>query len=775
MKKAYYFMTKSVSILLVMALVLSLCSCGIGDVKNTAGNIANTVSNATRKALSKTEQFLTDAKQSIISAYGTAKDGVVYVYDEAAALTTEAYDRANAKAQEVIGNVSEYIDGLKKTDTTVSIKYAQCDPNRPVKDLHEGKVFDETDAHIIDKNYIIEQFISFYVSSILSARGYEVYSGAVYYKDNIYGGLIFTKDDVFIDEDGKTINSCGFIQLISDDYKGIVITDRMVRSGLVAVSSGSYGTDVRPFIVEEYTVIDNFSGIYNNTYFSLEQESNFVLRVTIKENKKSNYNSKIELYDFDNEKYIYQEKSSDRDVEKLFIENNEAFQGASTTVNAIVDYEENSNEELATVFVMDGGLLDTLLSKAESGIDSIVKFIKSAVKGTKIKGSQFISIDEKGKAHILGSEKAVDEARLTNGVISTIGSGLATAGAVASVVCIVSGGTIVISAIVITTGTSAIVYNVSNMIAGVQEVYYGAKGSESESANPVLSLFKQLIPDEQTATLVYHIWGVSNTMISMLSMPATKALSIAKTKGLNTFQTTTSVIRASLTQIAKGLATGIGAGIVSNYVSKIVTKITNNENLGKLVGFGACLVAGFIIYKGLDSIDQKLDISGLYPKSSLQTAFSKVRENQRRILIKGDVASQNRGEVEESINSLVDIATEQYGLESRPTVKFVYDGDLSDCGSYNVYTDTLTINMRATDHLNMEGIIDTIGHEMEHALQWQEFFVDPNSEMAYSLTHYIPPQEGFQNYYEYCNQPCEKAAFEAGARFTEYIFSLAGI
>lgn len=340
--------------------------------------------------------------------------------------------------------------------------------------------------------------------------------------------------------------------------------------------------------------------------------------------------------------------------------------------------------------------------------------------------------------------------------------------------CVCKAGVVVVSAIVITTGTSSIVYNVSNMIAGCQDVYYGAKGDTAESQNPVLALFKSFIPDENTATLIYHIWGVANTLISNIMMPVSKALNIAKVKGLNAFQTAGNVIRASVTTVAKALATGIGSGIVANYVTKVVTRVSNDENIGKLAGFGACLVSGMLIYKGLDSIDKKLDISGLYPKADVKSSFYKNREEQTNQLYEENVSRKQRGEDEELVRALTDIAADQYGIEEKPTIKIVYSNNTADCGSYNYGDNTLTVNMRASDNMTLEGLADTVGHEMRHAWQYQDAIYNGNVDMYDSLANYILPNADGSNYSAYQNQLCEADAWEYGSRFAQFILGLVG-
>lgn len=774
-KKINKAIKSSVSILLCVFMLTNLCACG-DNAKETVDNTINQIKDTTSNILSETGKWFSSVGDKAVELYGTAKDGAIYVYDETAELAKTGYDAAAKKANELIGNTKDFIADLKKEDEPKTIKYVHSDPEHPVKDLPKGVSFNETNSSTIDQKYGTEQFINYYISSVLGARGFEVYNGAVYYKGDIYSGLIYTNNDVFIEEDGKKIYSCGFVQLVDKNYKGVKITDDMVQTGLIAVSTGSYGSEVKSFIVDQFATIDSFSGIYNNYYFSYKQESNYVINIQIKDNKKSNYDSTIELYDFDNEKEIYSKKeANDATIAatKLFLEDKENFNGAVSAVNSIADVSENTNEEVATVITLDANAIDSFLSKAKSGIDGITNFVNKKINGINLKDNQFLNFDEDGNAHVLGSENEVDEARLTDGIIQTVGSGLATAGAVASVVVVVKGGELVVSAIVVTTGACSVIYNVSNMLEGSQDIYYGAKGDEEESQNPVLNVFKKYIEDEKTAELVYNVWGIANTAITGLSISASKALKIAKVKGLNTYKTATSVIRASVTTIGKALATGVGAGIVSNYVNKVVTKVSNDENIGKLAGFGSALVSGFFIYRGLDVLDQKLDISGLYPKASIKAAFAKAKANQLNQLGEKNYNPKNKSSIESTVDSLMDKAQHYYGLDSKPEVKLFQDENLANCGGYNPATNTLEINILSEENSTYEGIVDTIGHEMRH--YWQIF--NGSDEIIDSMINYIEPPadlslpNAIQQYIDYVTQPCEADAFEWGARFATYVLS----
>lgn len=743
----------------------------IDTIIDSGGKIIDTVKEQGGKLFETAKSWSIEAydkyKEKFIDWYGTAKDATIYVYDEAASVTKEAYAVASEKANALIGDAKDYISGL--SDTSNTIRYAECDPDHLIKDLNSEQAFNLDGSRTLANNEL-EQFIAYYISSVLVARGYKVYNGAVYYKDNVYGGLIFTKEETFIEEDGNKILSCGFIQLVNENYNGVTVTDEMVETGLIAISTATCGEETKAFIVEEYAYFDSFSGIYKNKYFCYNQLDHYVMQIAIKDNKESNYDNTIELYDFDNNKEIYNIKSDYEDLIKLSANDEVSFQGAMTTANAIADIgEQDATGATSSVFIIDGDALSNIIGKAKSGSKAVVDFLANSAKNVKLKAGQFLEVKSDGKVTLFGDEDSVDEERITNGIITAVGSCLGLAGSVASIVCTVQGGAVVVSAIVITTGTMAIVYNVSNMIEGIDNIHYGSTNSDEDAKNPVLTAFKKYIKDEKTAETVYHCWGIGSTLITNLMMPVSKALKISKCKGLNTFQTSINVVRAAVVQCAKALATGIGAGIVSSYVSKVVTKVTNNESIGKLVGFGTALVSAMLIYKGLDSIDRKLNISGLYPKAEVMRSFQEERTNQKQERLKNIKKNYQRGETEEIVNDLVDQAVELYGIEERPQVRLVYDPDVYNCGTYYPGDNSIEINMRASTHQSLEGLADTIGHEMRHAQQYQYVATHPNSEMAYSLENYITPSQGYD---AYRNQLCEQDAFNAGKAFVSLIFGV---
>ena len=565
------------------------------DSKNWWDKFIDKADNTVDSLKQKAHEAFQITKDAAIELYGTAKNKAVYVYDSAANWTGETYEKASAKAKELIGDGRQYLEGLTDIDDIQIPDAEDYNPNATAKS---------------------ELFVPYYISSILSDQGYTVYNGVVYYKNQVYNGLIFTKNEVFIEEDGRQIDSCGFIQLVSDNYSDVRITEDMVDTGLIAIPATS-DSEVQAFIVQDHVLLEPFSGIIDNTYFSYKQTSDYVVEISFKTNSQSNYDKTIELYDFDSQKCVYTSQDAQNEIQKLYAENQQAFEAGVGASNSMADFIANNEVEVSSLLVLNNEVLDTLCTTAVHGYTACSAYAEELFE--KITDSPLISVDGAGNTYTLESENAVDPVKVANGLVYTVGSAMATigtvAGAVATIAFCVENGSVVVPVIIITTGTCSVVYNISNILAGAQDVYYGAKGDVTEANNPVLLLFKKAIPDESIATLLYHIWGISNTVITSIMNPVARALSIAKTKGLNVFGTVGTVTRAALTQLAKYAATGVASGLVSNYVYKVVQKVTGSDALATIVRYGSASVVALLTYAGLDQFDRQFNLSGLYPKT----------------------------------------------------------------------------------------------------------------------------------------------------------------
>ncbi len=776
-EKVYIF-KRSICFILIFALMFSLCSCGavgnkasetVASVKDHANSAKTHAVNVYLAAKEKADAAFSAIKQSAVSTYGTAKDSAAYVYDQAAQGTSAGLQKAEEKAAELIGNAENFVASLKETPAE-PLPSVSFDPQHPVRDLYAGQdSLNLTNARIVE-DHSIEQFIAYYVSSILSARGYSVYNGAVYYKGDVYGGLIFTRNQPFIDDKGETINSCGFIQLVGKGYSGLRINDRIASTGLIAIAPGIGDSEETAYIVDEFAVIDAFSGIINDTYFEYHQDGHYVLEIGIFENNPANYVSGVPVFDFDSGEYLT-ESATNSTVEQIFSTDPTSYFGAVETINAIVDLDENSlTQETSEVFVIDLDSLDKIISSSKGKAKDVVSYINKSLKKLKIGDGQFLQIKSDKSYSVFGQEGAIDEAQVTDGFIEAAASCLGLAGSVASIVCVTTGGQIVVSAIIITTGTMAIVYNVSNILEGAQDMAYSSSGSDKDGINPVLELFIKAIGDEETAKKVYHCWGIGCTIITNLGRPVSGALKLAKVSGLNTFQTGASVIRAALTRIAEYVITGVGAGMMASYVNKVVTNVTDNESLGKLAGFGTALLTGMLLYTGLENIDNSLNISGLHPKPTFINDFLTARLEQKANLSNKPISEMEPGEVEAMMNDWVDHLSEACNLPEKPVVVVGSNNNTNVCGAYDYHTNTIYVNTGIAG-TSPGDLANTIGHELCHAHQYIFSINNPNSSMAYSFPdeYYIFPASDGSNYTAYYNQLCELTAFAAGDYFESFI------
>ena len=115
---------------LAIAIMISTCACAFdfSSAKEQGDKLLDKAKDNGNKLLSNAQGTFDKAKQKIASMYGTAKNGAIYVYNEAADLTAEGYAKATAKAKELVGNAEEFITGLDQNPEPQEIKYAECDP-----------------------------------------------------------------------------------------------------------------------------------------------------------------------------------------------------------------------------------------------------------------------------------------------------------------------------------------------------------------------------------------------------------------------------------------------------------------------------------------------------------------------------------------------------------------------------------------------------------------------------------------------------------------------
>ena len=135
----------------------------------------------------------------------------------------------------------------------------------------------------------------------------------------------------------------------------------------------------------------------------------------------------------------------------------------------------------------------------------------------------------------------------------------------------------------------------------------------------------------------------------------------------------------------------------------------------------------------------------------------------------------SNSEKKDAIYELTQLISKELGFDTMPNIKY-YNSSADDAG-YGYYydgNDTVYINEYYINNrpLSQDGIVDLIGHELTHRVQYYNLKKFPKDEVSYSYRHYISydPKKG--NWLEYRYQPCEDQAFRAGQYWRDIIGGL---
>ena len=624
----------------------------------------------------------------------------------------------------------------------------------------------------------------------LNQNDFKVLKGCVELENDgkVVLGLIYTQYEEYAEEDGTKVYSCGFFQIKEKSQDTYFIKDDEVLDGLIATPLND--NDESLFVIDCCTTIEAYSGIYKNRYFKYSQVGDYVISLTVDENKQELYDENIDLYDFDNDRYVFRGKIEKKeiDVYNLFSDECMNLKNAIDAYNEIIEWQNNNEvtSDITTVALFDNDLVEDFIICQQQG--KLNNYSISTIENIELEKRQYLQIGFDGIS-VKGRSDASD-ARLANGLIKVISGTVALVGT--CVIAIYSGGAglpLVVSAIgVITAGATAI-YEVSNMIEGLQEVYYGAKNdTTSESINPVLKAFKSVIKDDQKATIAYHAWGISNGIISSLVFPVGKALEgMAKaTKCIGMVEKSLRVTRAVVVHIAKVAITAAVASKVNECVQKKLDEVSDNIIANKLIAFGTTTVTAFVVYKGLDKLDKTFNVSGFEIK-----AKQEIPKREQEYLINNDTKTlsdnfeQNTWNTlsketkQELLGEVADDIANKLKLPKKPEVVFDSNIKVSN-GDYGVYCEndnTVYLSadfLKAKDKELIVESVKTIAHELKHAHQYQvmsdqtSIFYD--EKMVYSLNHYITPETNFAAYQA---QLCEADAVRYETLYANNFFGFA--
>ena len=455
-------------------------------------------------------------------------------------------------------------------------------------------------------------------NDIITATGCETKFGYVYVnEETIIPGYIFTDWSVANDE-GQTIYNAGFLQLKEQSSSALEITEDMVAKGLIACAEGL--KDVS-FLVNQYTLLDSFSFVYSGKYVKYFQKSPYVVEIGVNEDKRSNYDETIQsLYDYDNEKYIWEDlEYKSISANSYFSDEAKAYELARKTVSDIISLQDKNGKqmEVATIIIYVDENINQYLIDSQIGvvngysIDELDKIEKT------LDNNQFLVVSPDGVTICtVPTVQELADQRVANGWIRAITGALILVGsAIVTVATCGAGAPALITAVAVVSGTVAIGYGACEVIEGIQELYYGYNGDiESESINFGVELFKSFGLSEEDARKTYNAVGLSATLINQLTMPVGKVVSM--TTGF--FRTTLAVGRVVLVESAKMAITGLASLVVNEVATDVAIELGMNPAYARLVGYGSALLSGMLVYTGVNRIDQKLNISGLYPKNPLE-------------------------------------------------------------------------------------------------------------------------------------------------------------
>lgn len=467
----------------------------------------------------------------------------------------------------------------------------------------------------------------------LHNAGYEVFQALAIIGDNIIPGLAFTGYEVYDESDGQTIYNCGFIQLTESGVEeNLILTRDDVDQSVAVIPYGECDTSIS-FIVSMGFSLSSYSGIYNDFFFRYDQLTEYTVNITIEENDRSIWDESIDLFNFTENRFVFKGNMSYNHISAspYFSDEAKAFAAAYETVEKIIAYQDSNayNAERDVLIVYSSDVLNEFLLNNQEG--KINGFLLEKINEIEVDPNQFVLVTAEGvQIETIVDTEALAQERFFNGLITVLANIILVAGSIAVAVASCGTGTpLAVTAICVAASTGAALYATSNIISGCTDIVYSANGNISnESINPLLECFKAAIPDDELATKVYHIFGISSSLIPSILLPASAAVSLshaAKAAGatVTIWNTTLAVVRAVGVEAVKmGVTAAVSAGV--GYGTKaIVTEVTGNVNIGNLFGFISSSIAGVFTYKGLQKFDAKYNFSGLHSKAVLNSKNQK--------------------------------------------------------------------------------------------------------------------------------------------------------
>ena len=715
MKKT--LMTSFVAIVLVIALVLSATSCAIGGIADQLNDSKETTNSDTNYSISTNIDNEQVASGSDLEA--TEKE---------ITLTGETS--------------AKFIDYIIK----------ECSADRLCSTTEWSSIIQAQD---------IFSFATDCIAYDLYDAGYDVFHALAIVDEKMVPGLAFTKYETYETTEERTIYNCGFVQLTESGVDAnIAITRENVDLGVAVVPHGEYDTSTG-FIISMGISIPSYSGIYDEYYFRYDQISDYTVSISVQVNDRSVWDENIDLFNFTENKFVFKGDMSynGTSASPYFSDEAKAYATAREAVDKIIEYQESNayKAEKQVVIIYTQDVIEEYL--LNNGKGTINGFLLEKINDIEVGADQFVVVTTEGvSVQTIVDEDALAKERLTNGIIGFIGSALLVTGSIIITVATCGAGApLAVSAICVVAGAGATIYGVSNMIESGMEIYYGATGDiYSESFNPVLECFKAAIPDDDLATKIYHIWGISSSLVQSLIVPANTALTLSRTAGATAWQTTLAITRAVGVEVVKMAVTGLVAAGVGYVTNVIVTDLTGSENWGKIAGFASGLLSGMWTYRQVNKIDMRYNFSGLHSKAYLKVPESKfTKEDVIKQFSEDKWAEMSTYDKKIMLERLGNNIADDLGIQNKPRIRYYNDSSVdSGYGYFDDHSYTININEHYFNTGKMPGqeMLDTMAHEYRHCWQFNNLGCD---DISRSYIHYVSYEPKLGNWDAYYYQACE--------------------
>lgn len=617
----------------------------------------------------------------------------------------------------------------------------------------------------------------------LSSMGYDVYRGVAVVDDNQVLGLLYTDYEVYTDES----YTCGFIQVI-EEGKEPILNDENVVNGVVAVADSETMTNA--FIINRYVSLGDSSGIIGDYYFTSKQVNNYAIQISVEDSSTATYDEDIDAINYNTGKTMWKAKTAPEiTFDALSLYTADEQKAYDTALKVMFDIIALQNENVAeskryTLVIIDTSILESVILREQSGLVGTEDgdyYDINALSDVKLEANQMLMVTATDGVKVLTVPteeelRAAADSRAVKGFLQTLTSVLMITGSVC--ICVATWGAAAPAVVGVCIVSSAIAttYAVSNLVEGVQDLYYGLKGDVTTVAkNPVRDMMTNAIGDEELASKIYHGIGISATILQSLMIPVSAGMAVARGTGAGVLRTIWIVTRAVGVEVIKMAVTATAATFVSIKASEFVAEKTGSEALGQLVGYVGAMLAGYVTYRGLDVIDHKFNFAGIY-RTKLGTSYTEILQTEK-LLKRFDEKTWNGMtdiQKKDAIEKLAATVAKRLGIDDVPEIEIYNSATDNTYGWYDHVDNKIGINEYYFENGSVPSwrkVVETVSHEMRHAYQHKLLAQGVLNEVTENLLpgHYIESGP------DYFRQPCEVDARDYGSQWVELLMGILGL